>query len=211
MAFFPTLTATGLALIIAALIGPLLGRIATQWFSGRGLTNLLTEVRGAFMPVLLCAILAQWTTWDGWVVIGTVVGFTQAITVARWIARRSGEWSPELIGGIALGRSRAALISAQATARGAVVGTLAVTLFQVVLLEALLCALDVPGVGSRGSIGAAIFAGSRTESVFLVGAGTLVILGSEILVSWLFQQRLQLASRKVTHEGPSSPFSRGPS
>lgn len=210
MVLLPTVASTLLALLIAATFGPLLGRLATQWFSGRGLTNLLTEVRGAFLPALLGAIVAERTTWDDWVVIGTVVGSTQAIAVARWIARRNGEWSPELIGGIALGRSRAALVSAQATARGAVVGTLAVTVFQVVLLEALLCALDVAGKGPRASIGAAIFSGNRADAVLLVATGTFVILGSEIATSLLFQRRLKLASRQALEEDGGSLFSRGP-
>lgn len=210
MVLLPTLASTLLALVLAAAFGPLLGRLATQWFSGRGLTNLLTEVRGAFLPVLMGAILKERTNWDTWVVVGAAVGFTQAIAVARWIARRNGEWSPELIGGIALGRSRAALLSAQATARGAVVGTLAVTLFQIVLLEALLSLLEGPGRVPERSIGAAIFLGNRGDALLLVVAGTLVILGSEIATSLLFQRRLKLASRQALDEDPSPPFSRGP-
>lgn len=184
-----TLASSALALGIASLFGPLLGRLATQWFSGRGLSNLLTEVRGSFLPFLLAAIVAEKTTWDIWVVVGTVVGFTQAIAVGRWIARGNGKWSPSLLGGIALGRSRAALLSAQATASGAVVGTLALTVLQVVLVEALLAALDVALVSPRGSVGAAIFSGSRTEIVFFVALGACAILGTEALTSWLFQRR----------------------
>lgn len=184
-----TLASCALALAIASLFGPLLGRLATQWFSGRGLSNLLTEVRGSFLPFLLAAILSEKTTWNIWVVIGMVVGFTQAIAVGRWIARGDGRRSRSLLGGIALGRSQAALLSAQATASGAVVGTLALTILQVVLVEALLSALDVALVSPGGSVGAAIFAGSRTEIVFFVVLGASAILGTEALTSWLFQRR----------------------
>lgn len=191
----PTLAASGLALAIASLFGPLLGRLATQWFSGRGVSNLLTGIRGAILPVFAAAILSEKTTWDSWIVIGTVVGFSQAIAVGRWTARRSGEWSPSLLGGIALGRSRAALLSAQATARGAVVGTLALTLLQVILLESLLSALNVPGVAPRGSIGAAIFSGSPTETVLFLAVGAGLIQSTELATRWLFQRRSSSMSR----------------
>lgn len=191
----PTFAACVLALLIAASCGPLLGRVATQWFSGRGVSNLLTEIRGAFLPFFVAAIVFDRTTWDSWVVVGCVVGLNQAIAVGRWVARRSGEWSPTLLGGIALGRSRAALLSAQATARGAVVGTLALTLYQVILLEAVLTAFDVPGVSANGSIGSAIFSGSRTEAVLFVTLGAGVMLASEALASWLLQRRSSPSSR----------------
>jgi hypothetical protein len=191
---FATLASSVLALMIAAFFGPLLGRLATQWFTGRGFSNLLTEIRGAFLPFLLAAIVAEKTTWDIWVVVGTVVGFSQAIAVGRWTARRSGAWSPSLLGGIALGRSRAALLSAQATARGAVVGTLSLTLFQVVLLEALLSALEVPGVNPRGSIGAALLAGNVTDVAFSIAIGAGTVLATEALASWLFQRRADTTS-----------------
>ncbi len=184
-----TLASCVLAVLIAVTFGPLLGRVATQWFSGRGLSNLLTEIRGAFLPFFVAALLFDKTTWDSWVVVGSVVGLNQAIAVGRWVARRSGEWSPSLLGGIALGRSRAALLSARATARGAVVGTLSLTLFQVILLEAVLTALDVPGVNASGSVGAAIFSGSPSQAWLFVILGAGAILATEALASWLLQRR----------------------
>jgi len=183
-----TLASIATATAVAGLFGPLLGRIATQWFSGRGLSNLLIEIRGAFLPFVVSPIVAQLTGWESWLVVGVVVGFMQGISVARWIARRTGEWSPSLIGGIALGRSRAALLSARATARGAVISTLATTTTQVILLEALLRALSLPGLDLEGSVGATLQQGAGFSGLFLVILGTLCVIGTEAMSSWLLQR-----------------------
>ena len=76
--FVAVVVATG----IAALLGPLLGRLATQWFSGMGFSNRLTEVRGAFLPFILCPLLGETTDLSAWLVIGIVVGFMQAVAAA---------------------------------------------------------------------------------------------------------------------------------
>jgi|GEM_PF-1919698 len=184
-----TLASIAVALVGAFLLGPLLGRVATQWFAGRALSNLLTEMRGAFLPFLLAPVLLQFTAWPTWLIIGCIVATTQAISVGRWAARRSGEWSPSLIGGIALGRSRSALLSARAMARGAVVGTLATTTIQVILLEAVLAALELDGLDPGASIGASLHRGAGASTLFLVLLGGLLIVGSELLASSVFQRR----------------------
>lgn len=175
---------------IAALLGALLGRLATQWFSGMGFSNRLTEVRGAFLPFILCPLLSETTEFSAWLVIGIVVGFMQAVAVGRWIARRTGEWSPAILGGVALGISRAALISARATARGAVISTLALTAMHVILLEALLAALALPGLNVDGSIGALLLGGGGAETLFPLALGTGAVVATELGSSWLFQRRL---------------------
>ncbi len=138
MPLLATLGGTALALFLAAGLGLALGRAATQWFGGRGFSNLLMDVRGALLPFLVAPLLVDRTKMSEWIVIGLVVGVSQAIFVSRWIARRSGEWSPALAGEIALGRSGAALVTRRAAARGAVTATLATTLVQVLTLESLL-------------------------------------------------------------------------
>ena len=131
-----------LAVVVSALVavtfGLALGRISTQWFGGRGISNLLTEVRGGLLPFLLIPLLESLALGPRWLTLALVVGGSQAIAVAHWIGRRSGEWSPALVGGIALGRSGAALATRRAASRGAVTATLATGVFQLVSLDGLL-------------------------------------------------------------------------
>lgn len=184
-----SLATMGLALLVAVSVGTLLGRVATQWPAGRALANLLMEIRGAFLPFLVVPVIAETSGVAAWVVIGCTVGATQAISVSRWIARRTGEWSPSLLGGIALGRSRAALVTEQATARGAVIGTLAVTVTQVVLLEALMTALALKSVRVEGSAGALLYSGAKTKLLLIIVLGTGAIVATELAASWLLQRR----------------------
>jgi hypothetical protein len=184
-----TLGSIGLALVLAAGLGVLLGRVATQWVTGRALTNLLMDIRGAFLPFLLAPVVAETWALPPWMVVGLIIGFMQAISVSRWIARRSGEWSPALLGGIALGRSRAALVARGATARGAVVGTLAATTMRVIGLEASLAAVGLPGISPRGSIGARLYFGTGAELLLVLAVCTGAIVLTELGSSWLFQTR----------------------
>lgn len=184
-----TLLSIGLALGLSCGIGILLGRVATQWVTGRALTNLLMDIRGAFLPFLLAPVIAQTWNLSPWLVVGLVVGFTQAISVSRWIARRSGEWSPALLGGIALGRSRAALVARSAAARGAVVGTLAVTTTQVIVLEAILAAVGLPSISPHGSIGARLYFGTGAELLLVLAVCTGAIVLTELGCSWLLQRK----------------------
>jgi hypothetical protein len=179
----------GLALLLALLLGPILGRLATQWLSGSGLSNLLVEVRGAFVPFVVAPLLFILTGWTPWLVIGTVVGLMQGIAVARWIVRRSGEWAPEMQGGIALGRSKAALASKRATARGAVVGTLASVAVHVIFLEAILSALSFPGIDVTDTLGASLQQGSAAAVLLFILAGTVCVIVSEGATAWLLQRR----------------------
>ncbi len=190
MLTFATPLSIALALALGLLIGPLLGRLATQWFSGRGLSNLLIEVRGAFLPFLLAPILAEATHWKSWVVVGIVVGFMQGISIARWIARRTGEWSPSLMAAIALGRSRASILSSRAMARGAVIGTLATTTLQVVLLEAILSALNLPEIVPHGSVGRSLQSGTDSSFFIVLALGSLAILTTEAVSSFFLQRRV---------------------
>ncbi len=183
-----TLKSLLLAVSLAALLGPLLGRLATQWFSGRGLSNLLTELRGALLPFVGVLLLVQETTFPPWVAIGLVVGVSQAIAVGRWMARRSGEWAPALLGGIALGRSYAALLSARAQARGAVVGTLGTTVVHLILLEAILAAL-FPTREFGTSLGASLMLHPDENAVLSLFVCGLCVLLTETVGSFVLQGR----------------------
>lgn len=184
-----SLATMGLALLLAVSLGTVLGRVATQWPAGRALANLLMEIRGTFLPFLVVPVVAEASGLPTWVVIGGTVGTTQAISVSRWIARRTGEWSPSLLGGIALGRSRSALVAEQATARGAVIGTLAVTVTQVVLLEALMAALNLRSVRVDGSLGHLLYSGARAELLLVLALGAGAMVATELAASWLLQRR----------------------
>lgn len=184
-----SLLSIGVALVLALSLGVLFGRLATEWMTGRGLTNLFMEIRGAFLPFLLAPVVAETTGLAAWLVVGLIVGLMQAISVSRWIARRSGEWSPALLGGVALGRSRASLLASRAMARGAVVGTLAVTTVQVILLEAILAALELPQVSSRDSIGGRLYYGAGGEILLVLTVGTGMIVLTEVVAGWLLQRR----------------------
>lgn len=175
-----TLKALLVAVALSVVLGPLLGRIATQWFAGRGLSNLLTELRAALLPFLIVPLVVQGSELPPWIALGLVVGVSQSIAVSRWIARRSGEWVPALLGGIALGRSGAALLSARAQARGAVIGTLGITVVQLVALEALL-ALLFPTGGLSKSLGGSLVHGVSGSPLFVV-----LLLGTSISITEAF-------------------------
>ena len=170
---------------LATGLGLLLGRAGTQWFGGRGVSNLLMDVRGALFPFLFVMLLLDTTSLTRWLAIALVVGVSQGVAVARWISRRSGEWAPALVGGIALGRSGAALLTRRAAARGAVTATLGATAVQVLSLEGLLHFID-PGPENLGSAIAGASGGGW--SAIGLGVGALVLV-SETLASRLLQKR----------------------
>lgn len=184
-----TLASTLLALFVAVVLGLLLGRAATQWFSGRGLSNLLVEMRGAFLPFLAAPLLSEHTGLSTWVVVGIVVGLMQGVAVARWVARRNDDWAPGLRGEIALGRSRAALASALGTKRGAVTATLATTGPQVILVEYLLSALGMPTLDVSGSLGGALQRGAPFSFLVFLIVGALLLICTEALIAWAFLER----------------------
>ncbi len=184
-----TMSSILVALGIALFIGPLLGRFAAQWLTGQGLTSLLLEIRGAFLPFLLAPLVQHLFSLSPWAVVGVVVGLNQAISVARWITKRSGELSSAMLGQVALGRSNAALLSSTSAGRGAVVGTLAVTAVQVILLEALLTGLALPQLDLSRSVGGLLFQGAGASTLLLLVLGGGGIFVSEIAISWLLQRR----------------------
>jgi hypothetical protein len=188
-----TLLALMIALTIAMALGSLLGRISHERVAGRGVSNLLTEGRGAFLPYLIAVPLMETTRWAPWIIIGLVTGFSQAIAVSRWAARREGQWSRTLLGGVALGRSLAALVSARARARGAVIGTLALTLIHVIALEMLLAALqtDPPthALERPLTIGAVLLKNMGADTFPVMALGVACLLVAEAASSWLFQHR----------------------
>lgn len=184
------------AVALSLVLGPLLGRVATQWFTGRGLANLMTETRGALLPFLLAPLVTESLPWPSWAVVGLVIGLNQTISVARWITKNTGEWSSSMLGAMALGRSRAALVSANSTARGAVIGTIATTGVQVLLLEALLAGLNYPGLGLSTTIGGQLQQGSGASLLLLLVLGGAGVYLTEMLASWLLQRRTAPSRQK---------------
>lgn len=184
-----TISSILVALGLALVVGQLVGRFATQWLTGQGLTSLLLEIRGAFLPFLLAPLVQQIFSLSPWAVVGVVVGLNQAISVARWITKRSGELSSAMLGRVALGRSDVALLSSTSAARGAVVGTLAVTSVQVILLEALLTGLALPQLDLSHSVGGLLFQGAGASTLLLLVLGGASIFLSELAIGWLLQRR----------------------
>lgn len=182
-----SLLAIAIATVIAAVGGLLMGRLSTQWFSGMSAINLLTEIRAALLPVLMVPALGYHLGWPEWLLMGLVVGLWQAGAVARWIARRSGEWSPALVGGIALGRSGAALITRKAAARGAVVATLGSTCLHVAAVEGLFVLMGLLPSGATSSIGAWLIASDGAIWLSAIAMLAVLVLSSE----WLASRALQ--------------------
>jgi hypothetical protein len=127
-------------------------------------------------------------------VVGIVVGLMQGVAVARWVARRSDDWSPGLRGEVALGRSRAALASARGTKRGAVIATLATTGPQVVLVEYLISALRMPTLDMKGSLGGDLQRGAPFSFLVFVVVGSLLLILTEALIAWAILKRGRRAS-----------------
>lgn len=183
-----TLLSVALALAVAAIVGPLLSRWALGWFSGRGLTNLLIETRGALLPFLAPPLLINGSGLSPTLAVGLTVGVAQGVAIARWGARGSTSWSPLLMGALALGRSSAAALTSQALSRGAVVASLATTAIQVVLVEAVVVLLelvppDIETVGGR------LLAGAHLATPFLLLAVLSLTFLLELVASWLLQRR----------------------
>lgn len=183
-----------LALMIAGTAGIFMGRLSTQWFGGRSVANLVTEVRAALLPILVLPALGYHLDWPQWLLLAAIVGLWQAGAVARWIGRRSGEWSPALVGGIALGRSGAALITRRAAARGAVIASLGSTCLQVAAVEGLLVLVGLASASPTASLGAWLLASDGAIWLFAVGALALLLVASE----W--------ASAKVLQSGERSNY-----
>lgn len=191
-----TLPSIAIAVAIALVVGPLLGRLAVQRFSGLGLVTALTELRGAFLPFFLVPALVQAAGMDAAYAIALVVGGAQAIAVARWTTRRSGEWSQALVGGLALGRSRAALVSAITRSRGAVLATLGTTTVQVILLEVVLTGLEIPGSVPRDSWGASLWAKTPASQALVLAVGVALVLGTEVASSFLLRRGSRMSLRR---------------
>jgi hypothetical protein len=175
MALLHSLASLGVALGVALPLGALLGRAALQWFGGRGLTNVLTEVRAALLPFILVPVLRDRVALPDWLLVGGAVGLAQGLALARWMARSEGEWSPALLGGVALGRSDAAVLAERAASRGVVVATASLTLPQLVTLEGLLELADPAGASS--GVGALLVRGSDASWLpSLLGLGAAAFL-----------------------------------
>lgn len=191
MSMFSSLGSMALAFAIAGAIGPPLGRIATQWFSGRGLINFLTELRGAFLPFLLVPWLLRATAWPIWICIGIAVGVSQAVAIARWGARRTGQWSPQVIGALALGQSGAAMISARTLGRGAVVATLGALAVQVVLVEFVLSCVSPQLAPAPGAIGRLVLSsGSNATRLLVIALGALFMPACELAIGAVLRRGL---------------------
>lgn len=185
----PTLIATTVALAVALTLGPLLARLATHWFTGRGLTHLLIQVRAMLLPALSAPLLTQITNMSLTLSIGVSIGVSQGITVARWGTRPAGGWDPTLLGSLALGQTGASWLARQALARGALVSCLATTVIQVVVVEALLSAIKLPGIIPHGSLGERLVVGSPATLPFVILAITFLIFMTELIASLLLQRR----------------------
>ncbi len=181
---FWTVLSVGTAFSVALVVGLLLGRWGIASNPARAVVNLLTQARGAILPFILAPMLLSLGSSD-WCAIGVAAGWSQAVAVARWMHRQNSEWSPSLLGGIALGQSGASLAAASARARGAVTGTLALTVIQVVTLEALL-AWAHDGAQARDSLGAWIAQGGSNSLLGWLGL-TVLLLAVESLASRLLQ------------------------
>jgi len=181
---FWTLLSVATACSVATMVGLLLGRWGFASNPARAIVNLLTEARGALLPFILAPMLLSLGLAE-WCAIGVVAGWTQAVAVARWMLRQNSEWSPSLLGGIALGQSGASLAAESARARGAVTGTLALTVIQVVTLEALL-AWAHDGVHVRDSLGGWIARGGSSSLFGWLGL-TVLLLAVEALASRILQ------------------------
>lgn len=168
------------ALFIGLGLGTLLSRVAIQWLTGARLVSGLAELRGVFLPFLVAPALAEFAGFPAWLAVGVVTGLGQASSVAHWGTRRTGEWSKALLGGLALGRSRAALVSARTLSRGAVIATLATTPLHVILLEALLTMLALPGAVPHGSIGESLWLNTHISNWVLLSLGAAIVVGTEI-------------------------------
>lgn len=193
MPFLNTLLSLILALILSSAVGLGLGRVATQWFGGRGLSNLLMDVRGSVLSFLVSLLLLEAYSLQHWLSLGLVVGISQAIAVCRWITRRSGEWTPALVGGIALGRSTAALVTRRAAARGAVAATLATTCLHLLTLEGAVYLFDPEG--ARQSVGALIAASAGGPWSIVAPGCALVLFTLEVWFSSMLQKNQKAAGR----------------
>ncbi len=163
-----TSIAIACAVVVTVLLGWFLGRLSSQFIATTSILSRLTEARGAVPTVILTPLLARALPLPAPWAIGLVVGAYQGIAVARWIRSRSGQWVPSLVGGIALGRSRAALAARRAARRGAVWVTVALCTVHVVLLEAVLSLVAlVPGASH--SIGGLLVNGGSGAAMAFAG------------------------------------------
>lgn len=188
-----TLLSTAIAATFALLLGALLARLASYWFSGQGVTHLLVQARGLVLPIFGAPLLARGLDIHITVAIGLTVGASQSIMVARWGARPSGGFGSTLLGTTALGRSGAAWLAQKTLSRGAIVACLGATWIEVVSLEAMLTCFKMPGLIPFRSVGAELVLGSAATTPFLIVAGTCAIFLTETSMSALLQRRARRA------------------
>jgi len=153
-----TVAAMALALLVAASLGPPLGRWSTHHRLARFLVGLLTELRMLPILVALVPLLAARSGLPAFVIIGLFAGASRSATLARWTAhvetsqRAFGAWTPARSGP----KRAAARLTAASEA-----SCLQVT-FEVALLEGLNTFFSEgrgPGLGAelaRGHFGAVV-------------------------------------------------------
>ncbi len=185
----PTFLSSGVAVVVALSLGPLLARAAAYFLTGRGLTHLLIEVRGILIPAIATPLLAKSLNLSVTIAIGIAVGISQGVAIARWGTRMGSDWNPSLLGSMALGRSGATWMAQKALRRGAIVATVAVTLVEVILVEALLTIVKFPGLIPHGGLGAHLILGSAASLPFVILAASLAVFIAELLASALLQRR----------------------
>lgn len=170
-----------LAVLLAIVFGYTLGRLAIEWPLVRGLSNFFTELRGALVSFLVAIALYRHGWLEHWQAAGLYAGLTQAVAIARWMSRRSGEWSPAIVGGLALGRSAATLAAERARERGTVRGSITLTAVHLAIFWRLLPELvDAPP---------SLTTTSTTFPLIAAVGLTMLLLGIETLVDRQLRRR----------------------
>jgi hypothetical protein len=151
-----TAAAMALALLVAAALGPTLGRWSTQHRLARFLVGLLTELRMLPILVALVPLLAARSGLPAFAVLGLLSGASRTAALARWTShvepshRTFGSWAPAGSG------QRSARLTAASEAACLHVA------FEVALLEGLNTFFSEgrgPGLGAelaRGHVGAVV-------------------------------------------------------
>ncbi|MCH2111207.1 MAG: hypothetical protein MK135_17945, partial [Polyangiaceae bacterium] len=152
----------------------------------RGLANFLTESRAAFLPIIIAPLVLIPQLLSGWLSVALIIGSYQSIAIARWLSRRSFDWNPALRGGLALGRSAAAIQAKRAAGRGAIAATLGAVCLEVILLEASLALFGLP---VKGGIGTLLIQGDWDAAVGGLVLISLLSCGFEFLSGVLLQPK----------------------
>ncbi len=181
-----SLGSSGIAFLTALVLGLFLGKASSHSPAMAGLGNYLTEARVALLPIFLAAVVIGLVAWPQYIVIGLVTGLFQALAMNRWIIKRAEDWNPALLSSITLGSSATTLFGQRARSRGAVVATMATTVLQVVLLEALLEAL---GLSTSENLGQTIVRGTLWQATLGLCLVAFSLLTLEFISSLLLQRR----------------------